>query len=64
MVPRTLVGACLAAPTCYCKISTGAFGTTIEGKILDTNENWIEIETRKGNQLINAEFVLSIKITD
>jgi len=48
----------------YCKISTGAFGTTIAGRIIDTNENWIEIETRKGNQLINAEFVLSIKIID
>ena len=46
-----------------CKISTGSFGTSVVGKIIDINENWIEIETKKGKELINAEFVQSIKIT-
>ncbi|MFT5871152.1 MAG: hypothetical protein ACI8WT_000050 [Clostridium sp.] len=45
-----------------CRISTGSFGTTVIGIILDVNENWIEVETKKGNELINAEFVQSIKI--
>jgi hypothetical protein len=45
-----------------CKMSTGSFGTYVVGKIIDVNENWIEVETKKGNELINAEFVQSIKI--
>ena len=45
-----------------CKMSTGSFGTYVAGKIIDVNENWIEVETKKGNELINAEFVQSIKI--
>ncbi|WP_312884224.1 DUF6897 domain-containing protein [Clostridium psychrophilum] len=46
-----------------CSISTGEFGTSATGKIIDVNENWIEVETKKGKELINAEFVQSIKIT-
>jgi hypothetical protein len=45
-----------------CKISTGSFGTNVAGKIVDVNENWIEVETKKGNELINAEYIQSIKI--
>ena len=45
-----------------CKISTGPYGNNTTGKIIDVNENWIEIETKKGNQLINAEFIQSIKM--
>jgi len=33
-----------------------------KGKIINVNENWIEVETKKGIELINAEFVQSIKI--
>ncbi len=47
-----------------CRISTGSFGTNVIGKILDVNENWIEVETKKGNELVNAEYVQSIKITE
>lgn len=46
-----------------CAISTGSFGTNVTGKIIDVNENWIEVETKKGKELINAEFIQSIKIT-
>ena len=46
----------------YCKITTGSMGTTVAGKIRDVNENWIEVETKKGNELVNADFVQSIKI--
>lgn len=26
------------------------------------NENWIEVETKKGNEIINAEFIVNFKI--
>lgn len=45
-----------------CFISTGTFGTSVKGKIIDVNENWLEIETKKGNELINAEYIQSIKL--
>jgi hypothetical protein len=45
-----------------CKISTGSYGTTITGKLLEVKENWVEVETRKGNELINAEYIQNIKI--
>jgi len=45
-----------------CRITTGSFGTNVIGKITDVNENWIEVETKKGVEIINAEFVQSIKI--
>ncbi|MCB2294317.1 hypothetical protein LGK95_12430 [Clostridium algoriphilum] len=44
-------------------ISTGEFGTSATGKIIDVKENWIEVETKKGIELINSEFIQSIKIT-
>lgn len=47
----------------HCRISTGSFGTTVIGKIIDIKGNWMEIETKKGNELVNIEFVQSIKIT-
>ncbi len=47
-----------------CKITTGSYGTTTSGKILDVTENWIEIETRKGIELMNAEFVQNIKVVN
>lgn len=45
-----------------CKISTGSLGTTVVGRIIEVNENWVEIETKKGHELINADFIQSIKI--
>ncbi len=45
-----------------CKIYQRSFGTNVTGKILDINENWIEVETTNGTQLINADFVQNIKI--
>jgi hypothetical protein len=45
-----------------CKISTGSLGTTVVGEILDVNENWLEVETKKGKELINADFIQSIKV--
>jgi hypothetical protein len=45
-----------------CRISTGSFGTNVVGKIIEVNENWIEIQTKKGIEIINAEFIQSIKV--
>lgn len=45
-----------------CKITTGSYGSTTTGKILDVKENWIELDTRKGIELMNAEFVQNIKV--
>lgn len=45
-----------------CIITTGSFGTNVKGIITEVNENWIEIETKKGNELINGEFIQSIKV--
>lgn len=45
-----------------CIISTGTFGIRVEGKITDVNENWIEVETKKGNELINSQFIQNVKI--
>lgn len=47
-----------------CQISTGNFNNSVKGKIIDVNENWLEVETKKGKELINAEFIMSIKILD
>lgn len=44
-----------------CLLSTGSFGTTVIGKIIDISDNWIEVETKKGTELINAEFIQNIK---
>jgi hypothetical protein len=45
-----------------CKISSGSLGTTVTGKIIDVKENWIEVQTKKGSQLINADFVQNIQV--
>lgn len=45
-----------------CHISTGTFGVNLYGKIIAINENWIEVETKKGSELINSEFIQHIKV--
>ncbi|MFZ7102502.1 MAG: DUF6897 domain-containing protein [Peptococcaceae bacterium] len=47
-----------------CRISTGSFGTTVVGTIVEVNENWLEVETKKGKELINADFIQNIKVKD
>ena len=48
----------------YCHINSGSFGTNVKGKIIDVNDNWLEVETSKGKELINAEFIQSIRVKD
>lgn len=45
-----------------CMFSTGTLGANATGTILDVQENWVEIQTKKGIQVINAEFVQQIKV--
>jgi hypothetical protein len=45
-----------------CKISTGSYGSNVTGRILEIKDNWIEVETYKGLELINAEFVQNVKV--
>ena len=43
-----------------CKISAGPYGTTVRGVIQAVVDNWIDVETRQGRELVNAEFVQNI----
>jgi hypothetical protein len=43
-----------------CVISTGAFGSSVTGVISAVEENWIEVTTRKGTHLLNADYVTNI----
>lgn len=45
-----------------CQLYSGSFGSAVIGKIIDINENWIEVETKKGKELVNVEFVQNIRI--
>ena len=45
-----------------CVISTGNFNNSVTGELIEVNDNWLEVETKKGKELINAEFIQSIKI--
>lgn len=45
-----------------CLISTGSLGTNVEGTIISIKDNWIEVETKRANQLINLEFIQYIRI--
>ena len=43
-----------------CIISTGSFGDSVTGEITDVAENWIEVNTKKGSRLLNADYVTNI----
>ncbi|MCK5763319.1 MAG: hypothetical protein KAH05_04300 [Clostridiales bacterium] len=45
-----------------CQVSTGSYGIKVIGIIIDVKENWIEIETKKGLELVNSEFIQNIKV--
>ena len=48
-----------------CMISAGSYGVNTVGRIVSINENWIEVETKKGaTELVNADYVQSIKIVE
>lgn len=43
-----------------CTVSTGAFGQSVNGEITSVVENWIEVKTKKGTQLLNSDYVTNI----
>lgn len=43
-----------------CVISTGTFGSAASGEITAVEDNWIEINTKKGAQVINIDFITNI----
>jgi len=45
-----------------CYITTGTMGVSVTGKIIEVNENWIEVETRKGVEILNLDFIQNIKL--
>ena len=47
-----------------CVITRDTLGTNLEGKLVDASENWVEIETKRGIELINKEVVQNIKIVE
>lgn len=45
-----------------CTIIAGTLSTNLEGKIVDVDERWIEVETGRGMELINLDTVHSIRM--
>ncbi len=45
-----------------CQVSTGTYGIKVVGVIIGVTDNWIEIETKKNVELVNAEYVQNIKV--
>ena len=43
-----------------CIVATTSFSCPVNGQILAVEDNWIEINTKKGPQLVNADFVTNI----
>ena len=46
----------------YCHITTGSMGVSVTGKIVEVNENWVEVDTKKGIEILNLDFIQNIKI--
>jgi hypothetical protein len=48
-----------------CMISAGSYGVNVAGRIVSVNENWIEVENKKGAiELVNADYVQSVRIVE
>lgn len=43
-----------------CIVSTGSFGNGAEGEITEVSDNWVELSTKLGLRLVNAEFITTI----
>ena len=43
-----------------CMVSTGSFGGAISGEITEVTDNWVELSTKIGYRLVNAEFITTI----
>lgn len=45
-----------------CYITTGTMGVSVTGKIIEVRENWIEVQTKKGVEILNLDFIQNIKL--
>ncbi len=45
-----------------CKLSSGSMENSLTGVLRSLNENWLEVETSNGIQLVNTDFIQKIKI--
>jgi len=45
-----------------CKVYSGSFGTSVKGKLKELEDNWLEVETSKGVELVNIDFIQNIKV--
>lgn len=43
-----------------CIVSTGSLGTTVKGQITAVEDNWIEVNSRKGPQILNLDYITNI----
>lgn len=43
-----------------CVVSTGSFGSSVTGEITALEDNWIEVTTNKGPQLLNIDYITNI----
>ncbi|MDF2879353.1 MAG: hypothetical protein K0S30_2449 [Clostridia bacterium] len=43
-----------------CIVSTGSLGTTVKGQITAVEDNWIEVNGRKGPQILNLDYITNI----
>ena len=45
-----------------CYITTGSMGVSILGTLIEVVDNWVEVETKKGMEMINLDFVQKLKL--
>ena len=45
-----------------CVINTGSFGVGVQGTVVAVEENWLEIKTKKGVEMVNADLAVNIKV--
>jgi len=43
-----------------CYITNGFFGSYVKGEIINVADNWIQIKTKYGTQLFNADYITNI----
>jgi hypothetical protein len=45
-----------------CKVYSGSFGASVEGELKELEDNWLEVSTSKGVELVNIDFIQNIKV--
>ena len=45
-----------------CMIYCFETGSNVQGRVVKISDNWIEVETKKGTELVNSDFVAKFKV--